>query len=109
VLSAHVSLALLGWEIKMSHGAVGAAVGTGLILAGLIATSNPTRAEEAHVLVNVDPSKQTTITIKPFAAELAKKAITPAPAYLKNKPLTSCTASVTYNNGAVDADCSIDF
>ncbi len=58
-------------------------------------------AKKIHVLVKVDPKTGT--TIKPFAAKLAK----PSKAGTDKEGITG-SATVTYNNGSVDGDGTID-
>lgn len=60
-------------------------------------------SEEVRVIVTVDPSQDTTIQIKSFAAELAKQADKGTV-----KPMVTGSATVTYNNGKVDGDGTID-
>lgn len=81
-------------------------VGHGIAIAAILA-AGAAQAEERKVIVTVDTSKTTHLTIKPLASKVASKAAT---ATLPQDVVhaTSCSASVTYNNGAVDADCTID-
>lgn len=61
-------------------------------------------AGEVRVIVTVDPSKDTTIEIKSFAAELATHAAHSGGV----KPMITGSATVTYNNGQVDGDATVD-
>ena len=86
----------------MSYQTAATAVGTG-VLVGVLLSANVARADEQRVIVTVpDPSKETTITIKPFAAELSKKVAPPADLA---RPLISCIVTLTLNS---DTDCSPD-
>jgi len=60
-------------------------------------------AKKVPVLVHVDPKKGT--TIKPFAAEIAT-AVKQAKGTMH--PMLTGSATVTYNNGAVDGDATVD-
>ena len=60
-------------------------------------------ADEVRVIVTVDPNKDTTIEIKSFAAELAKSSASGGV-----KPMITGSATVTYNNGSVDGDATVD-
>lgn len=84
---------------------VGSTVGKSMLVAALL-TASAARADDGRVLVTVDPSKETTITIKPFAAALSTKAV--APAHV-DKRIASCSASVSHQqNGGYDVDCDAD-
>lgn len=86
---------------------VGSTVGKSMLVAALLAAS-AARADDGRVPVpvTVDPSKETTITIKPFAAALSTKAV--APAHV-DKRIASCSASVSHQqNGGYDVDCDAD-
>jgi hypothetical protein len=58
---------------------------------------------DVRVIVTVDPDKDTTIEIKSFAAELAKSGQTGTV-----KPMLTGSATVTYNDGKVDGDATVD-
>ena len=92
----------------MSQKVVTAAIGASLVLAGVLTASDAPAAQKRRVLVSVDPTRTTHLTIRPFASSL-KRSVTPAPADLKGRAFRSCSACVTYHDGVTDADCSIDF
>jgi hypothetical protein len=90
---------------RMSHREIAITATTSILAAALLGAS-AAPAEEARVIVTVpDPSKETTITIKPFAAEMSKKAA--APAELA-QPINSCHLTVSRGGPSVDSDCSFD-